>query len=158
MFAQTKKSGQYQYLQIVENSKIDGKVRQRIISTVGRLDQLQAKGSIETLVRSLARFSEKTLLVLSGKVDVNAHAIKIGPGLIFERLRRELGPPAIFRDLLADRKFEYDIKRAIFLTVVHRLFVSGSDRSCIGWRRDYAIAGVDGICPGSLLPGDGFPR
>jgi len=145
MFARIKKSGQYQYLQIVENSKIDGKVRQRVISTVGRLDQLQAKGSIETLIRSLARFSEKTLLVLSGKVDVNAHAIKIGPGLIFERLWRELGLPAIFRDLLVDRKFEFDIERAVFLTVLHRLFVSGSDRSCSGWRRDYAIAGVDDI-------------
>ena len=145
MFARIKKSGQYQYLQIVENSKIDGKVRQRVISTVGRLDQLQAKGSIETLIRSLARFSEKTLLVLSGKVDVNAHAVKIGPALIFERLWRELGLPVIFRDLLTDRKFEFDIERAVFLTVLHRLFVSGSDRSCNGWRRDYAITGVDGI-------------
>lgn len=145
MFARIKKSGQYQYLQIVENSKIDGKVRQRVIATVGRLDQLQAKGSIETLIRSLARFSETTLLVLSGKVDVNAHAIKIGPALIFERLWRELGLPAIFRDLLADRKFEFDIERAVFLTVLHRLFVSGSDRSCNVWRRDYAIGGVDDI-------------
>ena len=97
MFARIKKSGQYQYLQVVENSKIGGKVRQRVLSTVGRLDQLQAKGSIETLIRSLARFSEKTLLVLSGKVDVDAHAVKIGPALIFERLWRELGLPAIQR-------------------------------------------------------------
>jgi hypothetical protein len=98
MFARVKKSGQYQYLQIVENSKIDGKVRQRVISTVGRLDQFQAKGSIETVICSLARFSERTLLVLSGKVDVNAHAVKIGPALIFDRLWRELGLPVIFRD------------------------------------------------------------
>lgn len=145
MFARIKKSGQYQYLQIVENSKIDGKVSQRVIATVGRLDQLQAKGSVETLIRSLARFSEKTLLVLSGKVDVNAHTVKIGPALIFERLWRELGLPAIFRDLLAGRKFEFDIERAVFLTVLHRLFVSGSDRSCNMWRRDYAIGGVDSI-------------
>lgn len=86
MFARIKKSGQYQYLQIVENSRIDGKVSQWVIATVGRPDQLQAKGSVETLIRSLARFSEKTLLVLSGNVDVNAHAVKIGPALIFERI------------------------------------------------------------------------
>jgi len=67
MFARIKKSGRYQYLQIVENNKIGGKVCQRVISTVGRLDQLQAKGSVETLIRSLARFSEKTLLVLSAR-------------------------------------------------------------------------------------------
>jgi len=90
MFARTKKSGRYEYLQIVENTKSDGKVSQRVIATVGRLDQLQAKGGVEALVRSLARFSERTLLVLSGKVDATAHAVKIGPALIFERLWKEL--------------------------------------------------------------------
>ena len=145
MFARIKKSGQYQYLQIVENSKVDGKVRQRVLSTVGRLDHLQAKGSVETLIRSLARFSEKALLVLSGKAEVNASAVTIGPALIFERLWQELGLPAIFQNLLADRKFTFDIERAVFLTVLHRLFISGSDRSCKQWRRDYVIAGAGGI-------------
>lgn len=145
MFARVKKSGRYEYLQIVENNKVEGKVRQRVISTVGRLDQLQAKGGIETLIRSLSRFSEKTLLVLSGKVDVTAHAIKIGPALIFERLWKELELPSIINGLLARRKFQFDVERAVFLTVLHRLFESGSDRSCDQWRRDYAIAGVDGI-------------
>ena len=74
MFARVKKSGRYEYLQIVENSKVSGKVRQRGIATAGRLDQLQAKGGVETLIRSPAGFSEKTLLVLSGNSDVNAHA------------------------------------------------------------------------------------
>lgn len=145
MFARVKKSGRYEYLQIVENSRSGGKVKQRIIATVGRLDQLQAKGNVETLIRSLARFSEKTLLVLSGKVEVAAQAVKIGPALIYERLWRELGLPAILNDLLAGRKFAFDVERAIFLTVLHRLCVSGSDRACDQWRRDYAIAGIEDI-------------
>jgi len=33
---------------------------------LGRLDEMQAKNRIEPLIRFLARFSEKTLLVLSG--------------------------------------------------------------------------------------------
>jgi hypothetical protein len=32
----------------------------------------------------------------------------------------------------------------VFLNVLHRLFVSGSDRSTNRWRDDYAIAGVAG--------------
>ena len=52
MFARVKKSGKYQYLQIVENRKISGKVKKRVVATVGRLDQLQAKGRVETLIRS----------------------------------------------------------------------------------------------------------
>ena len=30
MFARVKKSGQYQYLQIVENNKVKGRVKQRV--------------------------------------------------------------------------------------------------------------------------------
>jgi hypothetical protein len=35
------------------------------------------------------------------------------------------------------------VERAVFLTVLHRLFVSGSDRAVDRWREDYRIAGID---------------
>jgi len=143
MFARVKKSGKYQYLQIVENRKEKGKVKQRVISTIGRVDQLQAKGRIETLIRSLSRFSEKTLLILSGKSDVSADAAKVGPSIIFERLWKETGIKKAIQRLLIDRRFEFDVERAIFLTVLHRLMVSGSDRFCERWRRDYSVNGTE---------------
>jgi transposase len=142
MFARVKKAGKYQYLQIVENRKEKGKVKQRVISTIGRMDQLQAKGRVETLIRSLSRFSEKTMLILSGKSDVSADAVKIGPAIIFERLWKETGVQKAIQRLLVDRRFEFDVERAIFLTVLHRLMVSGSDRFCEKWRRDYGINGT----------------
>ena len=71
---------------------------------------------------------------------------KVGPALIFERLWKELGIDRILRRLLADRKFGFDVERAIFMTVLHRLFTSGSDRSCDTWRRDYVIKDVE-ACP-----------
>jgi transposase len=145
MFARIKKSGQHQYLQIVENRREGTKTIQRVISTIGRMDRLHAKGEIENLVRSLSRFSEKVLLILSWKSDVNASANKIGPSLIFERLWKELGIGNIIKRLLVERKFEFNMERAIFLTVLHRLFVSGSDRSCEKWRWDYVIEGVDDL-------------
>ncbi len=128
MFARVKKSGNNQYLQIVENKKIDGKVVQRVISTVGRLDRLQEKGEVENLVRSLSRFSDKVLFVLSGKSEIGAEAKKIGPALIFERIWEQLGIRKILKSILAERWFFFDVERAIFLTVLHRLFVCGSDR------------------------------
>ena len=118
----------------------------RVIATVGRVDQMQAKGEIENLMRSLSRFSEKVLLVLSSRsdADVRAAAKKIGPAIIFERLWQELGIDKIIHRLLQGRKFAFDdVERAVFLTVLHRLFVSGSDRSCDKWRRDHRIDGVD---------------
>jgi transposase len=142
MFARVKKSGKYQYLQIVENRKEKGKVKQRVIATVGRMDRLQEKGRVETLIRSLSRFSEKALLILSGQSDVSAEALTIGPTLVFQRLWKESGIEACIKKLLVGRKFEFDVERAIFMTVLHRLIVSGSDRFCDKWRRDYLIPGT----------------
>ena len=143
MFARVKTSGLYQYLQIVQNRREGTKTIQRVVATIGRMDQIQEKGEIEKLVRSLSRFSEKVLLVLSGKSDVRADAKKIGPALICERLWKELEIGKIIRRFLAERKFGFNVERAIFLTVLHRLFVSGSDRSCDRWHRDYVIDGID---------------
>lgn len=145
MFVRIKKSGRYQYLQIVENHREGSKTIQRVICTIGRMDQIEAKGEIEKLIRSLSRFSEKVLLVLSDTSEVHATGKKIGPSLIFERLWEELGIGEIIKGFLRGRKFEFDVERAIFLTVLHRLMASGSDRSCERWHQDYRISGVEDL-------------
>ena len=147
MFARIKKSGRNEYLQLVENRREGKKISQRVVATIGRMDELQAGGSIETIIRSLSRFSEKIVMILSARdnPDVRATAKKIGPTIIFERLWQEMGIGEIIRNLLKDRKFEFNVERAIFLTVLHRLFVSGSDRYCDKWRRDYRMDGVESL-------------
>jgi hypothetical protein len=145
MFARVKKSGNNHYLQIVENRREGKKIIQRVLVTLGRMDHLQARGDIETLIRSLSRFSEKALLVLSGKANIQASAKKIGPSLVFERLWQDLQIGKVIRSHLRDRKFGFNAERAIFLTVLHRLMVSGSDRACDKWHRDYRIEGVDDL-------------
>jgi hypothetical protein len=107
------------------------------------MDQLQEKGRIETLIRSLSRFSEKALLVLSGQSDVAVEAKTMGPTMIFERLWRQSGIADCIQSLMAGRRFEFDIERAVFMTVVSRLLVSGSDRFCERWRRDYFLPGCE---------------
>ena len=68
---------------------------------------------------------------------------RIGPALVFERLWEETGCRAVITELAGKRKHDFALERAVFLTVLHRLFVSGSDRAADRWRGDYAIAGVD---------------
>ncbi len=156
MFARVKKSGKYQYLQIVENNKVKGKVKQRVIATVGRMDRLQSKGRVETLIRSLSRFSEQALLIISGQSDLSADAKKIGPALIFDRLWQECGIKAAIGRVLDGRKFEFDVERAVFLTVLHRLMVSGSDRFRHRWCRDYLIDGIEALDLHHLYRAMGF--
>jgi transposase len=70
---------------------------------------------------------------------------RIGPALVFERLWEETGCRAVVSELAGKRKHGFALERAVFLTVLHRLFVSGSDRAADRWREDYAIAGVEGL-------------
>jgi hypothetical protein len=70
---------------------------------------------------------------------------KIGPDLVFGRLWQESGIPEALGSLLKGRRFEFDVKRAIYLTVLHRLFASGSDRAAERWREDYLLPGTEGL-------------
>jgi len=53
----------------------------------------------------------------------------IGPDLVFGRLWKKLGLDPALNRLLKDRGFEFPVERAVSLTVLHRLFESGSDRA-----------------------------
>ena len=46
----------------------------------------------------------------------------------------------MLEELAAGRQFEFAAERAVFLTALHRLFVSGSDRAAEKWRADYRSA------------------
>jgi len=147
MFVRIKNSGAYQYLQIVHNQRVDGRVQQHVIATLGRLDVLQKTGQLDALLGSCARFAEHSAVLTAhreGRI-APAEKVRIGPALVFERLWQELGLPKILKRLLAERKFAFDVQRAVFLTVLHRLFASGSDRAAEIWRCNYAIEGVEDL-------------
>ena len=75
----------------------------------------------------------------------DANVLSIGPALIFERLWRDTGCQAVVRKLLATRHHRFDVERAVFMTVLHRLMVSGSDPSALRWRRDQAINATEAL-------------
>jgi transposase len=147
MFFRSKSDGARTYLQLVENQWVEGKSRQRVVATIGRMDQLQESGQIEAIVRSAARFTEK-MMVLTAHEKGETTTIatrRVGPGLIFERLWTESGCREELRSLLRGRNFLFDVERTIFLTVLSRLFHPGSDRQWERWQEEYRIEGSNGI-------------
>ena len=147
MFFREKKSGSRTYLQIVENRREEGKIKQRIIATLGRTDKLLESGNFDSLLLSGSKFSQALVVISAhkrGKLPVLSTR-RIGPSLIFERLWEECGCKKIIKSLVNGRKFEFDVERALFLTVLHRIFESGSDRSANKWRLDYHIDGVEDL-------------
>jgi Transposase DDE domain len=145
MYFRKKTSGGRAYLQIAESRRAGGRVQQRVIATLGRLDQLEASGQLERLLRSGARFATRALVVTAVQDDPTAVVRRIGPGLVFERLWAETGCRAVIEDLAEERKHGFALERAIFLTVLHRLMGGGSDLAADRWREDYRIAGAEAL-------------
>ena len=147
MYFRKKTSGGRAYLQIVESRREGALVRQQVIATLGRVEDLQASGQLERLLRSGARFAAKAIVVnavAAGEVTASP-ARRIGPALVFERLWEETGCRKVVEDLAGARKHDFALERAVFLTVLHRLFAGGSDRAADRWREDYRIQGVEGL-------------
>jgi Transposase DDE domain len=147
MYFRKKTSGGRAYLQIVESRREGAQVRQQVIATLGRIEDLRDSGQLERLLRSGARFAAKAIVVnalAEGTAAANA-ARRIGPALVFERLWEETGCRAVIEDLSGSRKYGFPLERAVFLTVLHRLFAGGSDRAADRWREDYTIDGVEDI-------------
>lgn len=144
MFFRVTRTGGYSYIQIAESYRDGKKVRQRILATLGRADILQSTGTIDRLLRSGMRFSQRLAVIdahAQGKTDPVAIR-KVGPDLVFGRLWEETGIQRILRGLLGERRYGFDVERAIYLTVLHRLFASGSDRAAENWRDEYRIEGA----------------
>src|SRR6516225_4511289 len=147
MYFRKKTSGGRAYLQIVESRRDGGQVRQQVIATLGRYEDLRESGQLERLLRSGARFSRKAMVVDAvhdGSATVS-EVRRLGPALAFERLWEETGCRAVIEELAEKRKHEFALERAVFLTVLHRLFAGGSDRAADRWREDYRIDGVEGL-------------
>ena len=103
MFLRVKKASTYKYLQIVENKWVNGKTSQRVVGTIGWMDELAGHDQIDQLLRSLAKYSDRALLLLAGASDPQAQVKKVGPVLIFERLWENGGIGESIQDLLNNR-------------------------------------------------------
>src|SRR5271156_5968126 len=147
MFARDKRIGPYTYVYLVENVREEGRTKQRIIANLGRKEVVVARGDLDRLARSVVRLAQRSMVLslVEGEAPPNARCQRIGPALLFERLWHEVGCRAVLEELAAGRQFEFAAERAVFLTVLHRLFVSGSDRAAEKWRADYRIEGTEAL-------------
>src|SRR5437868_7403968 len=63
VFFRIKKSDHRAYVQVVENKRFDGAVRQSVIANLGRADDLIASGALASLLASGAKFTDQVLLI-----------------------------------------------------------------------------------------------
>ena len=146
MFVREKTVNGYTYLCLVESVRENGRTKQRIIHNLGRKEAVLASGALDRLAASIGRFAERSLVLRAiEEGDERFEVRRIGAPLLFGRLWEETGCRAVVSELVGGRGFGFDVERAVFVAVLHRLTVSGSDRSRVHWMADYAIPGTDGL-------------
>ncbi|NJM34543.1 MAG: IS1634 family transposase [Rhodomicrobium sp.] len=152
MFVREKKIKGCSCLCLVETVREGKRTQQRIIKNSGRRDVVLANGGLERLAASIARFADT--VEVRGKLEAGQLSAsepealccrRIGAPLLFGRLWQETGASAVLDEMLKDRGFDFSAERAVFATVLHRIMVSGSDRSCEKRLADYAIPDVEGL-------------
>lgn len=152
MFVRTKRNGTgpdaKEYLQIVESVREGGRIRQRVLCSLGRRDQIVADGTLDGLLKSLAKQSENLRVVEKARSEgIRAHETRAwGASLVFERLWRAQGLPEILAKLAADRRFSFDVERVCFALALQRLCAPrGSDLFGSKWIPTVEAKGFAGI-------------
>ena len=119
------------YLHLLRSRRVNGKTRQELVCTLGRLDILQSEGGLDRLIEGLTRYSEKQWVQMQA---LEGGWQKIyGPVLVFRRLWEQLGLDKLLSDLQAGTGIQFSVDEAVFAMVLHRLLDPGSKRATHKW-------------------------
>jgi hypothetical protein len=119
------------YLHLLRSRRVNGKTRQELVCSLGRLDLICSDGSLDRLIAGLAHYSEKQW--------VQMRALKggwqkiYGPVLVFRRLWEQLGLDRLLVGLQVNTAIQFSLDEAVFAMVLHRLLEPGSKRATYQW-------------------------
>ena len=91
MFVRVKKQGKHEYLQVVHGFREDGKVKQRVLMTLGRVGEDSTYDNIDSLMNSMQKFSFRSAVLSLRNPEISCLMKIVGPVMIFERLWKNLG-------------------------------------------------------------------
>lgn len=119
------------YLQLMESYRDGAKIRQRLVTRLGREDQVD-RGEIDRLIRSLAPYGSVTVGGEPDLEDVELHpGWEYGSLHALDHLWSELGLPRLLGDLASGRRFAFDVPAVVKAIVFGRLRRPGSERALV---------------------------
>ena len=117
------------YLQLVENRRVDGKTRQRVLATLGRTDDPRLRKGLGSLVETANRYARLESILLTDRSHVETRIW--GAALVWGCLWRETFAPILNDAGLTERQ-----TNAVYLMVLHRLVDPGSKCAALRFRDD----------------------
>lgn len=138
----------HEYVQLVEGHREDGKVRQRVVATLGRLDELKASGQLDRFAGSFARLDPPPV----------GTRREVGPLLLVVHYLRRLGLVDLVDQIVPMRgRALLTHGEVIAALVANRLCGPAPLYDVAGWASSAAVAELLGI-PAGLLNDDRLGR
>lgn len=122
----TKNSRGASYYHLVESFRHEGKVRQRVLLSLGRVEE----GKLEQLADAIGKHLDRiTALNLAESIDIN-QAYLYGPLLLMEHMTKKLGISDILSGIAKSHdRLQFDFERAVFSMIVSRFMEPASKLS-----------------------------
>jgi len=138
----------HEYVQLVEGHRVDGKVRQRVVATLGRLDELKASGQLDRWAGAFARLDPPPV----------GTRREVGPLLLVAHYLRRLGLVELVDTAAPMRgKSLLTHGEVIAALVANRLSAPAPLYDVAGWAGQAAIAELLSV-PAALLNDDRLGR
>ena len=119
----------YQYLQIVEAYRENGRPKQRVVANLGRVDRLGDR--IDDLVASLGKHCQKPLVV--PEAIRCRESLPWGPVLLTRHLWEQMNLGPILRDRCGSPRPRLDVEEAAFVLVANRFCEPSSEHGRARW-------------------------
>ena len=113
----TKNQRGHAYYHLVESYRQEGKVKQRVLLSLGRVEE----NKLEELAEAINKHLETAnIFNLAKEIDIEKTFI-LGPLLVLERMMDQLGITEILKKLSGDhKKLEFDFRKVIFTQICSR--------------------------------------
>ena len=142
MFVKITTSGPRKYVKLVEAFRDDkGVARQRVVATLGRLEQIRS-GKGDALLNGLLRAAGKPTLDEGTGAVAFAPAVSVGDTWLLHALWHELGLADAFRRILRSRH-QFDAEHLLRVMVFNRLCDPESKLGILRWLEGARVPDVD---------------
>jgi transposase len=113
----TKNQRGHAYYHLVESYRQEGKVKQRVLLSLGRVEE----NKLEELAEAINKHLETAnIFNLAKEIDIEKTFI-LGPLLVLERMMSQLGITEVLRKLSRDhKKLQFDLEKVVFTQVCSR--------------------------------------
>jgi len=152
VFTRISRSGGRSYLQLVESFRENGKVKQRMVASLGRLDEVKVKALISDLERSIGIKPAVLESSVPESLPISfAPARAYGDLYALQCLWQELGLGAALNRSLRSSRHQFDAEALIRTMVFNRLTDPCSKLGVLDWLDRVEMPGVAAVSHQQLL-------